>query len=65
MDDVAFVQPAHGFAIGEAVATKGIKKKYYLETRGDVLLRNKDLPVLEEARLELCFSVSRPSTKKA
>ena len=43
VDDVAFVQPAHGFAIGEAVATKGIKKKYYLETRGDVLLRNKEV----------------------
>ena len=43
VDDVAFVQPAHGFAIGEAVAAKGIKKKYYLETRGDVLLRNKEV----------------------
>ena len=28
--------------IGEAVAAKGIKKNYYLETRGDVLLRNKE-----------------------
>src|SRR4051812_24352366 len=41
VDDVAFVQAKHGFAIGEALARRGIKKKYYLETRGDVLLRNK------------------------
>ena len=27
--------------LGEAVASAGIKKRYYLETRGDVLLRNK------------------------
>src|SRR3954447_15843062 len=43
VDDVAFVQAKHGFAIGEALARRGIKKKYYLETRGDVLLRNKDV----------------------
>src|SRR5580658_1426457 len=27
----------------EEIARKGIRKKYYLETRGDVLLRNKDV----------------------
>jgi hopanoid C-3 methylase HpnR len=43
VDDVAFVQAKHGFEIGEAIARKGIKKKYYLETRGDVLLRNKEV----------------------
>ena len=43
VDDVAFIQAKHGFEIGEAIAKKGIKKKYYLETRGDVLLRNKDV----------------------
>jgi hopanoid C-3 methylase HpnR len=41
VDDVAFIQAEHGMAIGEAIAKKGIKKQYYLETRGDVLLRNK------------------------
>jgi hopanoid C-3 methylase HpnR len=41
VDDVAFVHDRHGFAIGEALARKGIRKKYYLETRGDVLLRSK------------------------
>ena len=43
VDDVAFVHDNHGFAIGEAIARKGIRKKYYLETRGDVLLRNKEV----------------------
>ena len=43
VDDVAFIQERHGFAIGEAIARKGIRKKFYLETRGDVLLRNKEV----------------------
>ncbi len=43
VDDVAFIQGKQGMAIGEAIARKGIKKKYYLETRCDVLLRNKDV----------------------
>ena len=43
VDDVAFVHDKHGFAIGEAIAKKGIRKKFYLETRGDVLLRSKEV----------------------
>jgi hopanoid C-3 methylase HpnR len=43
VDDVAFIREKHGFAIGEAIARAGIKKDYYLETRGDVLLRNKEV----------------------
>jgi hopanoid C-3 methylase HpnR len=43
LDDVAFIQAKHGLDIGEAIARRGIKKQYYLETRGDVLLRNKDV----------------------
>ena len=43
VDDVAFLQEEHGMAIGEAIARAGIKKQYYLETRGDVLLRNKEV----------------------
>jgi len=43
VDDVAFIHSKHGLAIGEAIARRGIKKKYYLETRGDVLLRNRDV----------------------
>jgi len=42
VDDVAFIHERHGLEIGEAVARAGIKKRYYLETRGDVLLRNKE-----------------------
>jgi magnesium-protoporphyrin IX monomethyl ester (oxidative) cyclase len=43
VDDVAFIQERHGFAIGEAIARKGLRKNFYLETRGDVLLRNKEV----------------------
>lgn len=43
VDDVAFIQGERGLEIGEAIAKKGIKKAYYLETRGDVLLRNKEV----------------------
>jgi hopanoid C-3 methylase HpnR len=43
VDDVAFIHDKHGFAIGEAIARKNIRKQYYLETRGDVLLRNKEV----------------------
>lgn len=43
VDDVAFIQEKLGLEIGESIARKGIKKEYYLETRGDVLLRNKDV----------------------
>jgi hopanoid C-3 methylase HpnR len=43
VDDVAFVHDRHGFAIGDAIAKKGLRKQYYLETRGDVLLRSKEV----------------------
>jgi len=43
VDDVAFIQPEHGFAIGNEIERRNIKKRYYLETRGDVLLRNKEV----------------------
>jgi hopanoid C-3 methylase HpnR len=43
VDDVAFIQERHGMELGEAIAQAGIKKRYYLETRGDVLLRNKEV----------------------
>jgi hopanoid C-3 methylase len=43
VDDVAFVHARHGFEIGEAIKRRGIRKQYYLETRGDVLLRNIDV----------------------
>ena len=43
VDDVAFIQSNQGMEIGEAIARKGIKKRFYLETRGDVLLRNQEV----------------------
>ena len=43
VDDVAFIQPEHGYAIGQELERRGVKKRYYLETRGDVLLRNKEV----------------------
>lgn len=43
VDDVAFIQAEQGFEIGREVERRGIQKKFYLETRGDVLLRNKEV----------------------
>ena len=43
VDDVAFIQADHGFAIGREIEKRRIQKRYYLETRGDVLLRNKEV----------------------
>jgi len=43
VDDVAFVHDRHGMEIGEKIVRTGIRKRYYLETRGDVLLRNKEV----------------------
>ncbi|MBV8336191.1 MAG: hopanoid C-3 methylase HpnR, partial [Alphaproteobacteria bacterium] len=40
VDDVAFIHERHGMEIAEAIIRAGIRKQYYLETRGDVLLRN-------------------------
>ena len=42
VDDVAFVQAQHGEAIGREIERRGLRKKYYLETRGDVLVRNRE-----------------------
>jgi hopanoid C-3 methylase HpnR len=43
VDDVAFIHPEHGFAIGNAIEKRGIKKQYYLETRGDMLLKHTEV----------------------
>jgi magnesium-protoporphyrin IX monomethyl ester (oxidative) cyclase len=43
VDDVAFIHPEHGMAIGRAVEKRGVRKQYYLETRCDVLLRHPDV----------------------
>src|SRR5439155_7817524 len=43
VDDVAFIHPEHGMAIGREIEKRGIRKLYYLETRCDVLLRNREV----------------------
>ena len=43
VDDVAFIRPEHGHAIAAELERRRIRKKYYLETRSDVLLRNPDV----------------------
>lgn len=43
VDDVAFVHAEHGLAIAGEIRRRGIKKRYYLETRADVLLRNQEV----------------------
>jgi magnesium-protoporphyrin IX monomethyl ester (oxidative) cyclase len=43
VDDVAFIRPEHGMAIGHEIERRGIRKRYYLETRCDVLLRNREV----------------------
>ncbi len=43
VDDVAFIQPEHGFAIGREIERRGVRKEYYLETRCDVLVRNEEV----------------------
>ncbi|WP_225813609.1 hopanoid C-3 methylase HpnR [Streptomyces spinosus] len=43
VDDVAFIRPEHGHAIAAEVERRRVRKRYYLETRSDVLLRNTDV----------------------
>jgi magnesium-protoporphyrin IX monomethyl ester (oxidative) cyclase len=43
VDDVAFIQAEHGFAIGRELERRRVRKQYYLETRCDVLLKNQEV----------------------
>jgi hopanoid C-3 methylase HpnR len=43
VDDVAFIHPEHGLAIGQAIEKRRLRKQYYLETRCDVLLRHREV----------------------
>ncbi|HVZ92912.1 MAG TPA: hopanoid C-3 methylase HpnR [Phycisphaerales bacterium] len=54
VDDVAFVHPEHGMAIADEVEKRGIRKRYYLETRCDVLIRNEEV-FRRWARLGLAY----------
>lgn len=43
VDDVAFIHPEDGMAIGAAIERRNIRKRYYLETRCDVLIRDQEV----------------------
>jgi hopanoid C-3 methylase len=43
VDDVAFIRPEHGHGIAAEIERRRIRKRYYLETRSDVLLRNTEV----------------------
>jgi hopanoid C-3 methylase len=43
VDDVAFIHPEHGMAIADEIDRRKIRKRYYLETRCDVLIRNEEV----------------------
>jgi magnesium-protoporphyrin IX monomethyl ester (oxidative) cyclase len=43
VDDVAFIKADHGDAIAREVERRRVRKRYYLETRADVLLRNTEV----------------------
>jgi magnesium-protoporphyrin IX monomethyl ester (oxidative) cyclase len=43
VDDVAFIRAEEGMAIADAIERRGIRKRYYLETRADVLIRNREV----------------------
>jgi magnesium-protoporphyrin IX monomethyl ester (oxidative) cyclase len=43
VDDVAFIRPEHGDAIAAQLEKRRIRKRYYLETRADVLLRHPEV----------------------
>jgi hopanoid C-3 methylase HpnR len=43
VDDVAFIHPEHGMAIADEMEKLKIRKRFYLETRCDVLIRNEEV----------------------
>jgi magnesium-protoporphyrin IX monomethyl ester (oxidative) cyclase len=43
VDDVAFIHPEHGMAIADELEKRRVKKRYYLETRCDVLIKNREV----------------------
>ena len=56
VDDVAFIRSEHGMAIAVEIKRRNIQKEFYLETRADVMLRNKDVfRVWKEIGLKYIF----------
>jgi hopanoid C-3 methylase len=43
VDDVAFIRGEEGMALAAEIERRRIRKRYYLETRADVLLRNREV----------------------
>ncbi len=43
VDDVAFIKADYGMELADAVERRGVRKQYYLETRPNVLLRNREV----------------------
>jgi len=43
VDDVAFLDAGHAHAVAAQLERRRIRKEFYAETRGDVLLRNRDV----------------------
>jgi magnesium-protoporphyrin IX monomethyl ester (oxidative) cyclase len=43
VDDVAFIHPDHGMAIADEMERRKIRKRFYLETRCDTLIRNEEV----------------------
>ena len=65
VDDVAFIHAEHGHAIADEIEKRSIRKQYYLETRGDVLLRNKEVFARwKKLGLSTCSWASRRSTRR-
>ena len=54
VDDVAFIYPEHGMAIADEMEKRNVRKRYYLETRCDVLTRNKEV-FARWAKMGLCY----------
>jgi len=54
VDDVAFVNAEHGMAIADEVERRRLRKRYYLETRCDTLIRNEEV-FARWARLGLVY----------
>jgi magnesium-protoporphyrin IX monomethyl ester (oxidative) cyclase len=43
VDDVAFIHPEHATAIADEIEKRKIRKRFYVETRCDVLVRNNEV----------------------
>jgi hopanoid C-3 methylase HpnR len=43
VDDVAFLDAAHAHAVADGLERRRVRKQFYAETRGDVLLRNREV----------------------